>query len=558
MTANSANHDFDDELLSAYVDGELTTAERALVEERLRTYPAAAALVEELRGLSAAVKSLPRETLGRDLRATILAEASEARADLAAHSPARDDQLEPLPPHNHWQGIRRGLVWSAFAIAATLVFAIFQPAEENPERGDLAQAERKVKTAAPANRFEEHSGAAQEKLTDGEGGAIDHIAADDRLPPGLRGGMSAAPASAPAERAADPLNESLAESACNASASPQSMEPTEQPAASLGALDSDGASSGAPSSSIASAPAPMAASSEPQFAAAPAAGRAGGAVGGEARPTGGVEVASPMTVTLRTTGPGGAQRFEQLLAESRLALESFDKSTEQPPAGLLADAAAAAPAATDALASVETNGRRQAAARITDGVIVEATPQQIEQLLAKCRADQQTFAAVEVQPQTAAYRSQYFAEGGFGGGGGGAAPPTLTRDNMRLLWARELQATPRSRELGEGQQGEEKSVAAKNLADDAEAESSADDLAQFSMRKQAAPVDAPAPLAAQPEEAATRSSLMTAPATEPSAAPSESPANKETKSDQRAAPPAPRIRVLFLLEPADAPARAAE
>ena len=96
MMAQTNHDDFDDELLSAYVDGELTAAERALVEERLGRDPAAAALVDELRGLSSAIKSLPPQTLGRDLRAGVLAEIDEARADLAKHGPA----TLPTAPEN--------------------------------------------------------------------------------------------------------------------------------------------------------------------------------------------------------------------------------------------------------------------------------------------------------------------------------------------------------------------------------------------------------------------------------------------------------------------------
>lgn len=504
MPLKSTPNDFDDELLSAYVDGELTAAECALVEERLRTDPAAAALVEELRGLSAAVKSLPREALGRDLRAAILAEASETRADLEAHAPARADQFEPLPPHNHWPGIRRGLVWSTFAIAATLLVSLFQPAERDRDPVTLAKAEREVKSAAPANRFEEHSGAAQEKLTDGEGEANDRLAADDRLPPGLRGGMSAAPASASAETAIASADQTLSESAGESIASSAAMEPTEEPAVSLGALDSAAPPAGAPSSSLTSAP--------PSIAS-----RAGG-VGGVAAPAAGAMIASPMTVTLRTTGPGGAQRLEQLLAESRLALdEPADKTIEKPASQLAGDALA--------------QGQQQAAARITDGVIIEATPQQIDELLAKCRGDQQTFAAVEIHAPSAQDRSKFYAQGaGAFGGGGEAVPSLINRNGKQLPWARESNAV------------------AESPAEPAE------DLERLAMRKLAAPVDAVAPLAAQPEEAATRSSLMTTPPTEPAAASSAPPAGDKHAKEQRSiAEPAQRIRVLFLLESADAP-----
>ena len=61
MTLDNANDEFDDELLSAYVDDELTAEERATVEERLRCDPEAARLVEELRVLSKSLQAMPRE-----------------------------------------------------------------------------------------------------------------------------------------------------------------------------------------------------------------------------------------------------------------------------------------------------------------------------------------------------------------------------------------------------------------------------------------------------------------------------------------------------------------
>src|SRR5690606_19840435 len=112
---------------------------------------------------------------------------------------------------------------------------------------------------------------------------------------------------------------------------------------------------------------------------------------------------------------------------------------------------------------------------------------------------------------------KFFAErnlafGGAGGGGAGA-PSQLARDGKRLLWAREQHAAPRLRQFGAG----EASFAARRRDNDtdAEAASPTEELTVESMNKQATPADAPATLAAQPEESATRSSLMTAPKSVP-------------------------------------------
>src|SRR5262245_2005648 len=72
MTDKPSNFELDDELLSAYLDGELTAAARAAVEGRLATDPAAQQLLHELRSVSQSVQALPTESLGRDLSDDIL------------------------------------------------------------------------------------------------------------------------------------------------------------------------------------------------------------------------------------------------------------------------------------------------------------------------------------------------------------------------------------------------------------------------------------------------------------------------------------------------------
>lgn len=534
MPSQSTNHDFDDELLSAYVDGELTAAERAQVEERLRTDPAAVAFVEELRGLSAVVKSLPRETVGRDLRATILAKANESRFDLAARHPGN---YEPLLPIDRWQGLRRGLVWSAFAIAATLLIALFQPAEENHDPDMVAKAERKIEAD---DRQEPESASRQTRLADGKETAREHLADADSVPPGLRGGMSAAPASAPLETPADRIGDKTSNGVV---ASAEAIPSKEEESLSLGApLDASGTLAEAPSSSITGDPSRVAEGEQQFAAAAPDFGRARGSMGGGMASAGPIAAdALPQIVTLRTTGPGGGERLEQLLVESRFALNTAADS----PSGQLVGDAEAGIAAHDALQgetvrNAQENDANGGAVQITNGAIVEATPQQIQELLAKCRADQRTFAAVEVQSQSASGRSLYFAEGGFGGAGGagGVGPPLINRDGKQLPWAR-------PRELDEVE-----SIAERRGGIVTE-EDSTEQLA----RRKAAPAESPAPVAPQAEQLATRSSLMTPPSGETSSIEAKAQSGSESEGEPLSsdAPPAPRIRVLFLLEPADAP-----
>ena len=55
------------ELLSAYLDGELTAAQRAEVEQLLATDPQARQWLDELRALSRTLQALPRYKLDEDL-----------------------------------------------------------------------------------------------------------------------------------------------------------------------------------------------------------------------------------------------------------------------------------------------------------------------------------------------------------------------------------------------------------------------------------------------------------------------------------------------------------
>lgn len=377
MMAQTNHDDFDDELLSAYVDGELTATERALVEERLRSDPAAAALVEELRSLSSAIKALPQQTLGRDLRAGVLAELDEARADLAKHGPT----TLPTAPIDRRAGMRRGLIWSAMAIAAALLVALFQPAEIEQNERELARAEQdkpheSVVTNEPTAAKKAASQEPRTELADAEIVAeqrdmSDHLAAapappaSDSLPPGLQGSMGL-----PQDGMAESKGVALGELAEQPAAPPMAPAPMTQDLeagqlAANGAKDADAsldskfaelrqaepgamveeslersASMAAPEvekPSIAAASAP-ASTSAPASATVPMAGLGG--AGGGAGPAGQATTSAavptvagaPMQpvnrfdaananerqVTLKLATPEGVTRFRQLLAESEI------------------------------------------------------------------------------------------------------------------------------------------------------------------------------------------------------------------------------------------------
>ena len=62
------SHQIPEELISAYLDGELTSDEQQLVEEALRTDPQAQQLLDELQSLHDHLQSIPRSEprIGRE------------------------------------------------------------------------------------------------------------------------------------------------------------------------------------------------------------------------------------------------------------------------------------------------------------------------------------------------------------------------------------------------------------------------------------------------------------------------------------------------------------
>ncbi len=110
---------WDNELLSAYVDGELTPQQQAQVERLLADDFAARQLVDELRAISGAVQSLPRYQLGEDLRDWVLREAQRRSPPRAV---AGRSGLRRLGEAVVRTLVRpRNLAWAALATAIALM-----------------------------------------------------------------------------------------------------------------------------------------------------------------------------------------------------------------------------------------------------------------------------------------------------------------------------------------------------------------------------------------------------------------------------------------------------
>jgi len=136
------------ELLSAYLDGELTAEERAHVEGLLAASPAARQLLDELRTLSATLKSLPRQKLDVDLSESVvriaqrrmLTEPADTKTGTGA-LPASD-----VPEKTILRRLKnpRIWVWEAVIVAVVVLLLIYNPNRDGPQGG---HAERNIAMA---------------------------------------------------------------------------------------------------------------------------------------------------------------------------------------------------------------------------------------------------------------------------------------------------------------------------------------------------------------------------------------------------------------------------
>ena len=127
----------DDELLSAYVDGELSEQQVAEVERRLESDAAARRLVDELRAISSVVRQLPANSAPAGLAAGV---AQRLNAEATAST-------EPKSAPSGWSFGRspRSWAWAGLAVAAALLVMVFDPTEQAHE-ADIAL----VKAPVPA------------------------------------------------------------------------------------------------------------------------------------------------------------------------------------------------------------------------------------------------------------------------------------------------------------------------------------------------------------------------------------------------------------------------
>jgi negative regulator of sigma E activity len=152
------------ELFSAYLDGEVTAAEQARVEQLLASDPAARRLMDSLEALRARLQSLPAEKLGTDLSQRVL-RAAERRM-LVGEDPRPAPAAPPQRPwwrEIHWRGMlsRRALMWSGLAVAIALMLKL-NDTEHPRGQADRAVA-RAPQPAAEESAPRKHDAAAGER-----------------------------------------------------------------------------------------------------------------------------------------------------------------------------------------------------------------------------------------------------------------------------------------------------------------------------------------------------------------------------------------------------------
>ncbi|MCI0335290.1 MAG: zf-HC2 domain-containing protein [Planctomycetes bacterium] len=168
--------EIDDELLSAYLDDELSAEERALVESHLATDPHSQQTLEQLRNVSQSVRDLPQESVGRDLRDSVLRRAQVAKLNTdptASRAVLGPDSQAPTAgvaypgpdarvaandaslPTISIGRTRRGWVWASLAVAAAVLIMVFQPGREHDAKLPII-AQSKDESAAIDRQLAEH------------------------------------------------------------------------------------------------------------------------------------------------------------------------------------------------------------------------------------------------------------------------------------------------------------------------------------------------------------------------------------------------------------------
>lgn len=443
MSDRELNHELDDELLSAYVDGELTEAERAAVEARLVADPDAKHTLQQLRMVSQSVQALPQKSIGRDLREQILRRTEQlkppARVAAATSSAAADgtpSRLGDTMPQITVFRTRRSWVWASLVVAAGLMIMFLQSGNERGtnlaknDNGRLANGpvetpmRRSLGEAAPSGAIDP----AQVANLESPGPATTPMASEptgttDALRPGMASGPLATSSAGPPASAQSPSPTSVASDRSAFQKLPAPASPSDSPSkddsrdVAIDGVIARGkiaAASPAPGrvelgaiseSKITLDSAGKVSAGEPQSSSAALAmkGRAadGGAFGREsgAREEQ-LDDQNQLVVVHVVAKPEAFKNktFDRLLVSNGIAMESRSESDEKSDVtdDRLAKKVSEAQKAADKLADKQSTGEQD-----VDMVLVEAPQSAILSCMAGLRNDTENYAGIEVdQPPT--------------------------------------------------------------------------------------------------------------------------------------------------------------
>ena len=101
-----------EEMISAYLDGELSVDQRAQVETWMAESPELRQLHDELKALGASIRALPRHQLDQDLKASVLRRAEQSVLAGGAARPPHASDIRPASNKPIWL---RGAGWRRLA-----------------------------------------------------------------------------------------------------------------------------------------------------------------------------------------------------------------------------------------------------------------------------------------------------------------------------------------------------------------------------------------------------------------------------------------------------------
>lgn len=391
MSDKESKFELDDELVSAYLDGELSPEDRAAVEGRLAAEPAAERLLHELRCVSQDVQSLPQEKLGNQVSESVIRRAQEAKprkpaaADTktVASCQASSDSGDRLAAISFF-GTKRAWIWASLALAAGLLIMIIQSGDRPESKlPPIAQRNQPLATDQPSA---ENADRSRRDLT---------ISAAPEAPPSATlatENQAKEKGRSPAAVAPSPTFDRLSDRAKKSEA-PGPPLSTASPTLNKDKVDSQ--SNAGPD--LAAAPAGQA--SADRYATPPqttdgvsAAGGARGMIAGSQKPEQTDQDEPRLVVHVIATHEALQKKsFDQLLARHSIEFEPQLPTQEPNSSGR---------AAENKIKELAAKPRSDKAAGSpnVDMVLVEATPQAIAACLQGLKQDSHDYLAVEVDP----------------------------------------------------------------------------------------------------------------------------------------------------------------